>query len=255
MKKYGVCISGGAIQGLSLLASMDYYRFLHMRHRGRFDKISYYFGCSAGSIIGFMLSQKMDVCEVGMSVAALCETLECVKEQMIKFNPKLATLHFRDLDAEKGTWFGCIATHCKTKELKTFSPQTTPDVLVIDAVMASSSMANVFPPTVIDGEEYEDGGTIKMYPLLDFLQVIPDDVNVLGVTLYTDKPGAPEWIKNDIVAEEDAVTAKYGKQRGQRDIFSVRVPVMGRHTTNAPLGVLWAMMNMTKYWCTDRRLV
>jgi predicted acylesterase/phospholipase RssA len=255
-REYGICISGGGIQGLSLLSSTNYYaRRLYRRGHG-FDDVNYFFGCSIGSIIGFMMSQNMNIYQVGMAISTMCSTLACVRYQLEELNPRLKTLRFRDLGKNGRAWFGCVAVPVEHRDqLKIFSPETTPDVLVMDAVTASASMRGVFPPVNIDGVLYEDGGTVKIYPLLEFMRSIPDNVSVLGVTLYVDNPKAPDWLRRDIAEDEMEVHYKYRHQHAQREVFSVHVPVIGTYTTTAPPGVMYCMLSMTRYWCEWYKLV
>src|SRR5262245_55695553 len=83
---------------------------------------------------------------------------------------------FRDL-RERGRSLRIVATNVDRRTLRLFSDKTTPDVSVVDAVIASMSMPVVFKPWRIDGERYIDGALVSNLPVWTFdeeRQLFPD---------------------------------------------------------------------------------
>ena len=80
------------------------------------------------------------------------------------------------------------ATRFKTFEIKEFSKDLTPDVKVLEAIYASTSVPIIFKPMNIDGEFYIDGCIYLHYPLAKCLENNIDPQTVLGIkNIYTDE--------------------------------------------------------------------
>jgi len=76
-----------------------------------------------------------------------------------------------------------VATNCANSKRKVFSKQFTPDVRVIDAVMASSAIPIIYPTVFIDGEEYADGIFNNDYPY-----TLAPLENSIGIYIDVSKP-------------------------------------------------------------------
>ena len=72
---------------------------------------------------------------------------------------------FMELKKATGIDFVCNAVNVDTKQHVYFNPKDTPEVKVIDAVMASSCLPFMFQPVVINGERYYDGGICNSCPV------------------------------------------------------------------------------------------
>lgn len=71
-------------------------------------------------------------------------------------------LCYRDLVCKN---FLCTAYNLDKKNYEIFSPQTTPDMNILDSVIMSCSIPLVFEPTIYKGNRYVDGGIINNFPL------------------------------------------------------------------------------------------
>ncbi|AUB80453.1 hypothetical protein THSYN_05490 [Candidatus Thiodictyon syntrophicum] len=100
---------------------------------------------------------------------------------------------FKQLKEKTGKGLFVLGCELNTRKFAVFSPDDTPDVRVVDAVVASMSIPFIFSPRCVAGKTYLDGGTTKDMPLdMDFL--IRDDPkkpnpfrpnNTLGLMLNT----------------------------------------------------------------------
>ncbi len=95
-------------------------------------------------------------------------------KRMIKASP-VYKAHFQGLSVNQVTFqkvaavtstnFLCNAVCYDTSKVAIFSVETTPDLSVHNAVMASMSMIGLFKPTIIDGMKYIDGGLLSDYAI------------------------------------------------------------------------------------------
>jgi len=85
--------------------------------------------------------------------------VDAIREEV---NPDIT---FMELKKATGIDFVCNAVNVDTKQHVYFNPKDTPDVKVIDAVMASSCLPFMFQPVVINGERYYDGGICNACPV------------------------------------------------------------------------------------------
>lgn len=118
-------------------------------------------GCSAASRWSFF------------DTMALKEQLQAIMQSR-GYAPDISFAQFRpELDLR------IIAHDLTSDQSKVFSSATTPDVHVLDAVLASCSMPFVFPPVKIDGHCFVDGNVDDEFPLLQF-----PPANTLGFFLF-----------------------------------------------------------------------
>jgi len=81
-----------------------------------------------------------------------------------------------------------FATSFKTFEITEFSKDMTPNVKVLEAIYASTSVPIIFKPMKIDGEIYIDGSVYLHYPLSKCLEKNIDPQTVLGIkNIYIDE--------------------------------------------------------------------
>jgi predicted acylesterase/phospholipase RssA len=73
------------------------------------------------------------------------------------------------------------ALNINDSKIEYFNYQLTPNIKIIDAIKASSSLPFLFPPAVINGKYYYDGGLCNNCPvnLVDELGTIAFDVNTI----------------------------------------------------------------------------
>lgn len=92
---------------------------------------------------------------------------EFVSGVMRRFVGKVPTF------AELAIDFSCVALDLGTGEpgegpalgKRVFSADTTPDVLLSKAIAASMAVPGAFPPKLIDGRYYTDGGVVEQLPI------------------------------------------------------------------------------------------
>ena len=88
-----------------------------------------------------------------------------LKELLIKIIQEKvnADITFKELFDKINVVFSTCAYSVKDKKLIYFNNKLTPDIKVIDAVMASAALPLLFPPYDINGEFYYDGGICDRY--------------------------------------------------------------------------------------------
>ena len=205
-----IVISGGAewgFTGFGILHEAIESGFLSMAN------IESMYMCSAGAIIGCMLSLKIDhkiihdyiikrpwetVCKQSkFSVLDLYDSKGMIHHGFFEkmFSPLLKSV---DLDtnitlAELYEYNG-IDIHIFTTELNQFatadlSHTTHPEWRLVDAIYASSSIPIVFSPMIIEDKCYMDAGILLNYPIKECLKFVENTDEVLGISLgnnYTD---------------------------------------------------------------------
>lgn len=92
---------------------------------------------------------------------------------------------FKTLFERAPTKLSVVATSMVTKTATIFNHIETPDVLVIDAVLASAAIPFVYTPIVIDGVHYLDGGLVCHFPITHC-----DPASTLGLYLYSEPQSA-----------------------------------------------------------------
>jgi NTE family protein len=144
-------------------------------------------GCSAGAIIGLAIALGWNIQDLidimkgfrktrvyhGNIITAIYRAYKYgymfkhdIRSKLIstilsKGKYDAATLYFKDLPFD----LNIVATKVSTSNTVLFNKELTPNVLVVDAVMASSSISLLSPPVFIDGEKYIDGFFKGNYPL------------------------------------------------------------------------------------------
>jgi predicted acylesterase/phospholipase RssA len=199
-----ISISGGAewgFTGFGILYQAIECGFLHM------DDINSMYMCSAGAIIGCMLSLKIGhgtihdylikrpwetVCKKNkFSILDLYDSKGLIHRGFLEnmFSPLLKSV---DLDisitlSELYNYNG-IDIHIFTTEVNQFitvdlSHTTHPEWRLIDAIYASSSVPIVFSPMIIGNECYMDSGILLNYPIRECISGVEDTNEVFGISL------------------------------------------------------------------------
>ena len=84
---------------------------------------------------------------------------DVLKEHNI--NPEITFIESYKLT---GIHYFCNAINIDTRKHVMFECNSTPELKILDAVMASSCLPLLFPPVVINGERYYDGGICNACP-------------------------------------------------------------------------------------------
>ncbi len=181
MKKYncGLVLSGGGTRGFAHLGAIKALE----DHGIKPDIIS---GVSAGSIVGAFYAdgQNADQALKAFMSKRMIDFMELIipKNGLIKMTGFEKTLRkrlkaktFKDLKIP----LIIHAVNINTAEYASFDSGD-----LVQAVMASSSIPVVFPPVIIDGNQYMDGGLINNFPVEPLLgkckKIIGINVNPVG---------------------------------------------------------------------------
>jgi len=95
---------------------------------------------------------------------------------------------FEDLERETGHSLKIVAADLEDGNLKLFSREMTPDVVVSRAVAASAAIPLIFKPVEIDGRQYCDGGIVSNLPAWAFDRERLLDSSCLTITCEVSPP-------------------------------------------------------------------
>jgi len=173
-----ISFSAGAFKGWAYIGTIR-----ALQETFNFNQLEQVLGASAGAIFGLLYLLQIDYISllhhfINMNMKDLIDTdldtmisRESViegkklKEFLIKIiqekiNPDIT---FKELFDKIGVVFSTCAYSIKGRKLVYFNKNLTPDIKVIDAVMASSALPLLFPPYDINGSYYYDGGICDRY--------------------------------------------------------------------------------------------
>jgi len=167
-----------------------------LEDKGRLSNVHEISGCSAGSIIGLLMSIKnpykvKEILDVSLSIDIAKYTQlslqtffssfgfvphEPIKELLVELcrgtNPK-----FKELKKKLIVSACCV----NTQQTEYFSVDTHPDMYVIDAVCMSISIPVFFSSYVFQDKMYIDGGTLEKVPLGPFLHKDPSEIMIVYI--------------------------------------------------------------------------
>jgi hypothetical protein len=168
----------GALSRLvSSLPDLDY------THRK--SKICRARGCSAGSIMALLVCLRLSPTDISAiimrqddsvlrecSLSNLTEAfglnrgygIEADLHTIIRDATGLDNPTFSALRQTTGMCLEVVTTNVNTKSVNIFSPEHTPDTLILDTILGSIAIPIFFAPRVIGGEFHVDGGVIAKYP-------------------------------------------------------------------------------------------
>jgi len=150
----------------------------------KYTKLNRIVGCSAGSIIGLAMAMGWDLDDLasalirnigdtkaydGSLIMACYNLTQCghmfetdIRHKFLDvvMGDDNQELTFGQLDFD----LNIVATNYITGITTLFNKTLTPDVNLVQAVLASTSIPILCPPVVIDDEEYVDGGFNHDYP-------------------------------------------------------------------------------------------
>lgn len=188
-----LCLGGGAIRGFCILGALHY---LYITNK--ITKITKLHACSIGSIIGILLilnqSPKeifeyiynidfkkywdFDITRINTQFSILGQSIfECFKEY-------LATLVDINITIEEfctkfNVDINIITTCLNTRTTVIMNRENFPNIKLIDAIIASSSIPFLFPPVKINDFYYVDGAVRILSGCID--ETIEDDTIVIKI--------------------------------------------------------------------------
>ena len=202
-----VIFSGGGLCGLAYIGAI---RFLQVE--GLDKHIHYVSGSSMGAIFATIFALRIPLHEMEKSlVKLLCEddTLTFPYPDMLKLYQSfgmddghkfltllksyLDKLTFIDLTKRTGIHLTICATHLDTMTPTYFSVDTTPNVLVYDAIRASIAVPWVMKPVMIGEDSYIDGGITDNLPFAPFEKnnVPPSSMLMLYINQFAEMQQSP----------------------------------------------------------------
>jgi predicted acylesterase/phospholipase RssA len=175
-------ISGGGPKGLAILGALHF-----INENNGLNNIQEYWGTSVGSVICLLLLLGYspfdafhkffimeDITQPSLDIQKILEASglfpievfgdkirHLLQEKMGKgINPT-----FLDLYHEFGKKIYIIGANTTTQSGECFSVDTTPNMLVIDAIEISCDLPLIFSKKIYNGNVYVDGGIFNMYPI------------------------------------------------------------------------------------------
>ncbi len=189
------------------------------------NKIKSIYGCSVGSVVGFLLALKINP--------------EFIREYLTKFPAKVLfkfrASQFMELYKKKGIYdvnvfykflsgffkycgikktitlkefynltnidFYIYSFNINTCKLVEFSHNTHPDLKVIEAIYMSSTIPFVFRPIYYKSNYYLDGTMGENFPISNCLERVEDHQKIFGISCDTDKS-----LKNEISDKDNVLS-------------------------------------------------
>jgi len=202
-----IVISGG---GPSLIQSISAIHYLIEQNIIDFDKIETIYGTSAGALIGAVLCMKIN-CQIvndyiikrpwqDVFKITIKDIFEAYNKKGI-FDRKLIEVIFKPLMYAKNInmditlkdfyHLSNIELHVFAFEINNFITEdisylTHPNLLLLDAILMSSSIPVLMTPTIINDKCYIDGGLCVNYPLNYCINSGKNVDEILGLKNYYD---------------------------------------------------------------------
>jgi len=196
-------LSGGGARGLSYAGC-----FIELEKRGFLKKVNEIMGVSCGALFGFAYSigytpneliefvelfdfSLMQNIEPDVAFEVFTtygidngDNLEKLLTSMLKNKGFITTINFIEHFNKTNFFFRCFASNMYECKYKEFSYKETPDIRVIDGILASMSLPGYFIPRYINDIMYSDGGIVNNFPI-DLLS--ENEIrNTLGFTFSED---------------------------------------------------------------------
>ena len=198
-----IVLSGGGIRGLSYVGV-----FLELEKKGFLKNVKEILGVSCGAFFGFAYS-------IGYTPNEMLEFVESFDFSLVQnIEPDIAfeflsqfgiddktqlkkllfsllknkgfniDSTFKDLYNKTKFTLRCYASNLNMCKLDEFSYELTPNVCIVDALLASMCIPGYFIPSIINNFTYVDGGLINNFPI--DLVPIKDLKDTFGFTFSED---------------------------------------------------------------------
>tara|TARA_Y100001970_G_scaffold221450_1_gene272174 strand:- start:535 stop:1416 length:882 start_codon:yes stop_codon:yes gene_type:complete len=215
-KKYkNIVFSGGSIRGLSYIGCLK-----SLEERGIMEGITTFAGASIGSIVSTMIY-------LGFSSTELYQLMMAIKlEDLKNIEAENIMDFFKTFGVDDGSKFRKLIEICirkrgfkhdinfqeayniikkkliivgsclNTQSADYFSHETTPEMKIVDAIMASISIPFYFTMKTYGEFSYSDGGLIDNYPIQLFKDEIDETLGFLiceNVSIYNKVDGIDKF--------------------------------------------------------------
>lgn len=210
----GLCLSAGGVKGILLAGALNEFWL-----QGQLSELQYYAGSSVGAAIALLLAVGYSPVEILTSVcatdfAAQFSTLNFMNLPSLLGLYPLSTLRNKLIELVK-TKLGIIPTFIEFKEKynkiyitpvyclsetkvenrKTFcSPETTPDMDIVEAAVISCSIPIIFEKAVYQGKRYMDGAYTSVFPINILQNLCPPSTPILGIFLEINQNNIDSFI-------------------------------------------------------------
>ena len=215
-----VVFSGGGMCGLAYIGAI---RFLQVE--GMDKHIRYVSGSSIGAVFATIFALRIPLHDIEQRlIQMICNdnTLTFPYPDMLSLlhsygmddghtfltflKEDLDKLTFMDLTKRTGVHLTICATHLQTMTPTYFSVDTTPHVLVYDALRASIAVPWVMKPVVIGEDIYIDGGITDNLPFvsLEHTLAAPSSVLMFFINQFAASPQKPlssPWVYTYMVLQ------------------------------------------------------
>jgi predicted acylesterase/phospholipase RssA len=213
-----VVFAGGGTRGIAYAGALDALRRQGIDWGLRCPKVKTVAGCSIGAMTALLVVLGFSAHEIGQLVLNTpfehlvsldpMQMLRVLTEGSLGLDPGnvlrdwLATqiarkttcdvtqakrLTLSELKAKTDLSLVCVTTNLVTREQWILSPETTPNVVVVDAVQASMALPPLFQPVEIQGILCSDGGLVNNFPLSLF-----EEDEVVGLRLMSTPQTIPD---------------------------------------------------------------
>ena len=204
LKPKAVIISGGGAYGYPMYQCID---ILQQKYN-LFESTTHWSGISIGSVCALCGILKISPKYIVSVINKLLSTFRITPKQLIKapdtygiisLDPIIEALAkslelcglspritFKQLHSFTGKYLCIYAVDIETNTLKTFHANVTPDITIVDAIIASCSIPILFPYYYIQcgdtTSRYIDGGMLSdwAFPLEDFPDIQPKDMILIN---------------------------------------------------------------------------
>lgn len=178
LKLTSIVLSSGGVYGLQMLYVLD-----KLDSMGALSTVQHWSGVSIGSICSLFMNIGVKPIELvpliqkvptsftltPQSILSTPDTFGLVShtpfrrllETVLEQKGILPNITFCQLFRFTKQTLSIFATNLDTNSLTAFNHQTTPDVYILDAIMASCSIPIVFPPFSIQKQTYIDGAILS----------------------------------------------------------------------------------------------
>ena len=195
-------LSGGGGSGFIYLGALRY-----LQQENYLEHIKHISGTSIGSLFGAIFALNISMGDFEIFLKEKLKTLKknninfielidnfglidkennflfkIIKEFFEKYNYNTYT--FLDLAKNKGINILIQTLHFSTLKEFVFNIDTTPNVLLLDAIYASMSLPFIFKPYKIGNELYIDGGVTNNIPIKSFYNI--NNENILIIQCHRD---------------------------------------------------------------------
>lgn len=203
-KEYeGLCVGVGGARAILEAGALHEFWV-----RGLLKNLKYYSGSSAGSMFCYLLAigyEPVDIlttfCSTEfvssfaipnfMNIPSICglypssvirNKLEQMTMLKIGYVPTFSELMEKHGKSIIVTAY-CLSEKDVQQRRIYFSPSTSPNMAVIDAVVLSCSIPLIFQRAVYEGKVYIDGAYTSLFPIQALQNVVPEQANILGIFL------------------------------------------------------------------------